>query len=43
MDLLAVKECTDERFLPARFVRLSAEEIEERIFNIKSLLGKLKF
>ncbi len=35
MDLLAVKECTDERFLPARFVRLSAEEIEDRISKIK--------
>jgi SpoVK/Ycf46/Vps4 family AAA+-type ATPase len=35
MDLLAVKECTDERFLPARFARLSAEQVEERISKIK--------
>jgi len=31
MDLLAVKECTDERFLPTRFVAMSREEIEDRI------------
>jgi AAA+ superfamily predicted ATPase len=31
MDLVAVKECTDERFLPARFAELTPEEIESRI------------
>jgi AAA+ superfamily predicted ATPase len=31
MDLVAVKECTDARFLPARFKGLSPEEIESRI------------
>jgi hypothetical protein len=31
MDLVAVKECTDVRFLPPRFRNLSPEEIEERI------------
>ena len=31
MDLVAVKECTDERFLPARFAELTPEEIEARI------------
>ena len=31
MDLVAVKECTDARFLPARFKDLSPEEIESRI------------
>jgi hypothetical protein len=31
MDLVAVKECTDERFLPARFAELTPEEIETRI------------
>ena len=31
MDLVAVKECTDARFLPARFRDLSPEEIESRI------------
>lgn len=35
MDLLAVKECTDERFLPPRFRRLSTAEVEKRIEELK--------
>ncbi|MCU0287172.1 MAG: ATP-binding protein [Acidobacteria bacterium] len=35
MDLLAVKECTDDRFLPARFQSMSAADIDNRI----ALLG----
>ena len=31
MDLVAVKECTDARFLPERFRNLAPEEIEARI------------
>lgn len=31
MDLLAVKECTDERFLPARFKKMNTREVDERI------------
>jgi hypothetical protein len=31
MDLVAVKECTDSRFLPERFRSLSPEELEARI------------
>jgi hypothetical protein len=31
MDLVAVKECTDVRFLPPRFRDLSPEDLEERI------------
>ncbi len=31
MDLLAVLECTDERFLPDRFRSLSGQQIEERL------------
>ena len=31
MDLVAVKECTDVRFLPPRFRNLSPEALEERI------------
>jgi SpoVK/Ycf46/Vps4 family AAA+-type ATPase len=31
MDLVAVKECTDARFLPERFSSLSPEELETRI------------
>jgi SpoVK/Ycf46/Vps4 family AAA+-type ATPase len=35
MDLVAVKECTDVRFLPERFRELSPEEIETRIDALK--------
>ena len=35
MDLIAVKECTDERFLPARFRSLSPEEIEKKIGELR--------
>ena len=35
MDLVAVKECTDARFLPARFRDLSPEEIETRIDSLR--------
>ncbi len=31
MDLIAVKECTDARFLPERYRSLTPEQIEERI------------
>jgi hypothetical protein len=31
MDLVAVKECTDGRFLPERFRALTPEELETRI------------
>ena len=31
MDLVAVKECTDARFLPERFRELTPEELETRI------------
>ncbi|MBA3270388.1 MAG: ATP-binding protein [Acidobacteria bacterium] len=35
MDLIAVKECTDARFLPARFRELSPEELETQIDALK--------
>lgn len=35
MDLMAVKECTDDRFLPPRFQSMSAADIDNRI----ALLG----
>jgi hypothetical protein len=35
MDLVAVKECTDVRFLPARFRDLTPEEIESRIDELR--------
>jgi hypothetical protein len=35
MDLVAVKECTDVRFLPERFRDLTPEELEERIDGLR--------
>jgi len=35
MDLVAVKECTDVRFLPARFRDLTPEALEERIDELR--------
>jgi hypothetical protein len=40
MDLLAVKECTDTRFLPARFRKLSLAEVNERIERLKATIGE---
>jgi len=35
MDLLAVKECTDQCFLPERFAGLGADEVERRISDLQ--------
>jgi hypothetical protein len=35
MDLIAVRECTDGRFLSPRFAGMSAEEIEARIEELR--------
>ncbi|MCP5102238.1 MAG: hypothetical protein GY950_02610 [bacterium] len=35
MDLLAVNECTDERFLPPRFRNLSGAEVDRRIEELR--------
>ena len=35
MDLVAVKECTDARFLPERFRQLTPEELETRIDSLR--------
>jgi len=35
MDLIAVKECTDARFLPARFLSMTPEELERRIEELR--------
>ena len=40
MDLLAVKECTDARFLPERFRALSMAEVNERIQRLKLAIGE---
>lgn len=38
MDLVAVKECTDARFLPEPYRGLSPEEIEERIEQLRRFM-----
>jgi len=40
MDLLAVKECTDARFLPGRFRALSLADVNGRIEALKTVLGE---
>ena len=40
MDLLAVKECTDARFLPERFRSLSIAEVNQRIARLKVAIGE---
>jgi ribosomal protein L29 len=35
MDLVAVKECTDARFLPDRFRTMAPEELEKRIEELR--------
>jgi SpoVK/Ycf46/Vps4 family AAA+-type ATPase len=40
MDLLAVKECTDARFLPLRFRALSLAAVNDRIARLKAILGE---
>ena len=35
MDLVAVKECTDARFLPERFRAMSPEELETKIEELR--------
>jgi hypothetical protein len=40
MDLLAVKECTDARFLPKRFRSLTLSEVNARIERLKAVIGE---
>jgi hypothetical protein len=40
MDLLAVKECTDTRFLPERFRSLSLAQVNARIEALKAAVGE---
>jgi SpoVK/Ycf46/Vps4 family AAA+-type ATPase len=40
MDLLAAKECTDERFLPERFRAMGLGHINARIEHLKAVLGE---
>lgn len=39
MDLVAVRECTDNRFLPARFVNVPPEEIERKIDELRRFIS----
>ena len=39
MDLLAVKECTDDRFLPPRYRDLSLTQVNQRIAALKLAVG----
>jgi AAA+ superfamily predicted ATPase len=38
MDLVAVKECTDARFLPERFRKITPEELETRIDELRRFI-----
>jgi hypothetical protein len=40
MDLLAVKECTDGRFLPERFRKLSLSDVNKRIEILRLAVGE---
>jgi hypothetical protein len=40
MDLLAVKECTDARFLPRRFRSLELNVINQQIEQLKQAIGE---
>jgi hypothetical protein len=40
MDLLAVKECTDTRFLPERFRSLTLADVNTRIERLKHAIGE---
>jgi hypothetical protein len=39
MDLVAVKECTDEAFLPECYRHLGAAELDQRLDELKRELG----
>jgi hypothetical protein len=39
MDLVAVKECTDIRFLPPRFRDLAPEDIERRLDELRGFMA----
>jgi hypothetical protein len=38
MDLVAVKECTDARFLPERFRELDPDTLEDRIAALRRFM-----
>jgi hypothetical protein len=40
MDLIAVKECTDARFLPERFRALGLDDLNRRIATLRARVGE---
>jgi hypothetical protein len=40
MDLLAVKECTDARFLPPRFRNLTLEQVNRRLDELRHAIER---
>ncbi len=40
MDLLAVKECTDVRFLPSRYRNLDLDQLNRRIAELRRRVGE---
>jgi SpoVK/Ycf46/Vps4 family AAA+-type ATPase len=38
MDLIAVKECTDDRFLPEKYRKMTPEALEEKLQRLKLML-----
>jgi hypothetical protein len=40
MDMVAVKECTDQRFLPERYRALEIAEVNRRIAELKRRIGE---
>ena len=40
MDLVAVKECTDQRFLPERYADWEIADVNQRINELKRRIGE---
>ena len=40
MDLIAVKECTDSRFLPPKYRAMTLEAVEARLEMLRPLVGR---
>ena len=38
MDLVAVRECTDSRFLPPKFKELTPEQVEDRLSQLRAFV-----
>ena len=40
MDLVAVKECTDNRFLPAKYRAMTLDQVEARLEQLRPYVGR---